>query len=328
MRPVLVALHAHPDDESIFTGGTIVTAVEAGWRVVLVVATDGERGSRPRAAGTDLAGHRRAEVRAAAAILGIERVEFLGFGDSGYETVSAPRGAQARGLVSGSLAAAHLDGAALAVRAVLVEEGATALTSYDSNGIYGHIDHVQVHEIASRSVVGSDCELYEATLDRDELRRMRSDLIGRGLDGSLWTSALTEQIGIDDGPDLIRVDVARHLPVKLAAVAAHSSQVLEAPSFMGLPAGAFHHLFGVEWFRVAATRTGPLPRAGGSERPRGRHRAGAGADLTATGAAGPRSGSGRVAVGPGVVQAERGIGGPLRIDVWTRRIWLRRQRPR
>ncbi len=256
MSPVLVALHAHPDDESIFTGGTIATAVEAGWRVVLVVATDGDRGSRPPTPGTDLAGHRRAEVRAAASILGIERVEFLGFGDSGYEVVSASGGAQARGLVSGTLAAAHLDGAAASVRTILVEEGATALTSYDANGIYGHIDHVQVHEIGSRSVAGTACELYEATLDRGELRRMRSDLVGRGMDGSLWTSALTEQIGIDDGPDLVRVDVARHLPVKLAAVAAHSSQVLEAASFMGLPAGAFHHLFGTEWFRVARRGSG------------------------------------------------------------------------
>ena len=256
MRPVLVALHAHPDDESIFTGGTIVTAVEAGWRVVLVVATDGDQGSRPLAVGTDLGSHRRAEVAVAASILGIERVEFLGYRDSGYECVSAARGAQARGLVSGSLAAAHLDGVAVAVRAILVEEGAAALTSYDANGIYGHIDHVQVHEIGTRSVVGTDCEHYEATLDRGELRRMRHHLLGRGLEGSLWTSALTEQIGVDEGPDLVRVDVARHLPVKLAAVAAHSSQVLEAPSFMGLPAGAFHHLFGSEWFRVSRRGAG------------------------------------------------------------------------
>ena len=49
VRPVLVALHAHPDDEAIFTGGTIVRAVAAGWRVVLVVATDGDRGTGPGA---------------------------------------------------------------------------------------------------------------------------------------------------------------------------------------------------------------------------------------------------------------------------------------
>jgi LmbE family N-acetylglucosaminyl deacetylase len=49
----------------------------------------------------------------------------------------------------------------------------------------------------------------------------------------------------------VGVDVTRHLPGKLAAVSAHSSQVMEADSFMGLPAGAFHHLFATEWFRVA-----------------------------------------------------------------------------
>ena len=137
------------------------------------------------------------------------------------------------------------------MRRLLLEERATALTSYDANGIYGHIDHVQVHEIAARSAVGTDCELYEATLSRDDLRRIRRELLGRGLVAELWSSAQTEQLGVEDGPDVVRVDVAHHLPTKLAAVAAHSSQVLEASSFMGLPAGVFHHLFRAEWFRVA-----------------------------------------------------------------------------
>jgi LmbE family N-acetylglucosaminyl deacetylase len=245
MRPVLVALHAHPDDEAIFTGGTIVTAVEAGWRVVLVVATDGGLGERPPSAGDDLGAHRRGEVLEAAAVLGISRVEFLGFGDSGH---AAPVGGVPP---RGSLAAASPDAAATAVHRILVEERATALTAYDADGIYGHVDHVRVHEIGTRSVVGTDCELYEATVSRSELRRLRSDLVGRGLLGTLWPPALSERLGVEDGPDLVGVDVTRHLPGKLAAVSAHSSQVMEADSFMGLPAGAFHHLFATEWFRVA-----------------------------------------------------------------------------
>ena len=245
MTPVLVTLHAHPDDESIFTGGTIATAIDAGWRVVLVVATDGDQGERPSSAGHDLGAYRRAEVLEAAAVLGIARVEFLGYGDSGYSTPLA--GAAPHG----SLAAASVGSAATAVRRLLLEEQATALTSYDADGIYGHVDHVRVHEIGARSVVGTDCELYEATVSRRELRRLRRDLVGRGLLGTRWPSGLSERLGVEDGPDLVGIDVTRHLPVKLAAVSAHSSQVMEADSFMGLPAGAFHHLFATEWFRVA-----------------------------------------------------------------------------
>jgi LmbE family N-acetylglucosaminyl deacetylase len=166
VRPVLVTLHAHPDDEAIFTGGTILRAVRAGWRVVLIVATEGDRGRASGTAGSDLSAQRRAETLAAIRILGVERVEFLGYGDSGYEDPSGRDlgngTASARALQSGTLAAAHVDGVAAAVRRILVEEDAAVLTSYDDNGIYGHIDHVRVHEIAVRSVEGTSCEHYES----------------------------------------------------------------------------------------------------------------------------------------------------------------------
>ena len=253
VRPVLVTLHAHPDDEAIFTGGTILRAVRAGWRVVLIVATDGELGTG--AGGSDLGAKRRAETRDAARVLGVDRVEFLGYGDSGYDEPSRggrPIGtASARALRSGTLAAAHVDAAAAAVRRILVEEEATALTSYDDNGIYGHIDHVLVHEIAVRSVEGTSCEHYESTLGRSGLRQLRSELVGRGLVADLWPLLLADRLGVEDGPTLVAVDVTGDLDRKLAAVAAHSSQLLEAATFMGLPAGAFHHLLGTEWFRVA-----------------------------------------------------------------------------
>jgi LmbE family N-acetylglucosaminyl deacetylase len=258
-RPVLVSLHAHPDDEAIFTGGTIAAAVEAGWRVVLVVATEGDLGSRP-AAGGDTGAHRRGEALAAAAVLGIERVEFLGYGDSGYlppaGALADAGTARARGLRLGTLAAAFVEGAARRVREILVAEGASVLTSYDANGVYGHIDHVQVHEIAERSVEGTGCGHVEATISRTRLRHLRGELVGRGLVSDLWPLALLEQFGLEDAPDLLAVDVSAHLGTKLAAVAAHSSQVVEAATFMGLPAGAFHHLFGTEWFRVARVGDG------------------------------------------------------------------------
>ena len=82
----LVCFHAHPDDEAIATGGTMALASAAGHRVVLIVATDGELGfTVPGVAETpqELGAHRRAETQAAASILGVHRVEFLGYHDSG-----------------------------------------------------------------------------------------------------------------------------------------------------------------------------------------------------------------------------------------------------
>jgi LmbE family N-acetylglucosaminyl deacetylase len=67
----------------------------------------------------------------------------------------------------------------------------------------------------------------------------------------VWPTLLAEQLGVEDEAALVAVDVSEELEHKRTAVAAHSSQLLEASAFMGLPPGAFHHLFGTEWFRVA-----------------------------------------------------------------------------
>ena len=82
----LVSFHAHPDDECIACGGIIRKAADEGHRVVLVVATRGENGEIPEGLldpGEELWQRRVAETHASAAILGAQRVEFLGCTDSG-----------------------------------------------------------------------------------------------------------------------------------------------------------------------------------------------------------------------------------------------------
>lgn len=81
----LVCFHAHPDDEVISTGGTIARASSEGHRVVLVVATNGDHGEMPDdlAHGESLIDRRRRETEASAAVLGIDRVVWLGYSDSG-----------------------------------------------------------------------------------------------------------------------------------------------------------------------------------------------------------------------------------------------------
>src|SRR3954454_19816003 len=84
----LVAFHAHPDDESLLTGGTLARCAAQGHRVVLVVATSGERGLGHETA--DLGPRRRAELERAARLLGVSRTVLLGYGDSGFRDPVEP----------------------------------------------------------------------------------------------------------------------------------------------------------------------------------------------------------------------------------------------
>src|ERR1700754_2886702 len=79
----LVAFHAHPDDEVVLTGGTLAKAVAAGHRVVLVTATDGRMGDQIDETRLD-------ELRLSASVLGVHRVECLGYADSGFGPVFYP----------------------------------------------------------------------------------------------------------------------------------------------------------------------------------------------------------------------------------------------
>ncbi len=139
-------LHAHPDDEAIFTGGTMALLADRGWRVVLVVATKGELGlpSPFLTTGASLAAHRVDETRRAAEILGVARLEFLGYEDSGM--LGDPANAAPNAFWSADTEAVAADLAHL-----LGDEAAEAVVVYDERGIYGHPDHVKVHEVGVRA---------------------------------------------------------------------------------------------------------------------------------------------------------------------------------
>jgi LmbE family N-acetylglucosaminyl deacetylase len=128
--------HAHPDDECILTGGTMARLATEGHRVVLVAATRGEQGEVAPgflADGETLGQRRSEELRASAQVLGVSRLEFLGYGDSGMmgtATNEAP----------GCFWQADLDEAAHRLAAILIEEAASVLVVYDSHGGYGHPD--------------------------------------------------------------------------------------------------------------------------------------------------------------------------------------------
>ncbi|MGH9190556.1 MAG: PIG-L family deacetylase [Acidimicrobiales bacterium] len=236
----LVAFHAHPDDEAIATGGVMARAAADGHRVVLVVATRGELGELPAgglADGETLAQRRVAETDAAAAILGVSRVEFLGYLDSGM--VDTPDND-----APGAFWNADVDEAAQRLADILTEEQADVLTAYDERGVYGHPDHVQVHRVGVRAgELAGTPKVYLATVNRDYLERAGFEV------GDLDLGVAEERI-------TTTVDVRDLLDVKRAAMAAHASQIGEASFFLTLPPDQFEVGFGQECFILVGAPAG------------------------------------------------------------------------
>jgi LmbE family N-acetylglucosaminyl deacetylase len=136
----LVAFHAHPDDESLIMGGSLARASAEGHRVVVVVATDGDHGEKPAdlAQGETLMDRRRAETQRSCDALGVHRLEWLGYSDSGmtgWEQNTHPD----------AFINADIEGAARALADILLEERADVFVTYEWHGNYGHPDHLQVH---------------------------------------------------------------------------------------------------------------------------------------------------------------------------------------
>ena len=242
----LVTFHAHPDDESIATGGTMARAKAEGHRVVLVVATRGELGEHAPDAldpGETLTERRVAEQLAAAAVLGVDRVEFLGYRDSGMagESTNNDEGAFAR---------ADVEEAAGRLAKVLREEGADVLTVYDNHGGYGHPDHVQVHRVGVRAAeLAGTRRVYESTMNRDYIRTLIEQRAGEMPDTpDAPDAAQMDDFGSPESIITTTVDVRDFVDRKREAMAAHASQIPADSFFLAMPPDAFRQAFGAEWF--------------------------------------------------------------------------------
>ncbi len=242
-----VFFHAHPDDEAIFTGGTMARLAADGVRVVVVIATGGELGAAALG-GSSLADCRAAETRAACACLGVARVEFLGYGDSG---LLGPGDA----MPVGAFALAPVDEAADRLAAILVEESASTLVFYDEGGIYGHADHLAVHRVgrAAAGKVG-DVTVYESTVDREYLHFVETHLVEFAL-ASLFDVApgAAAPAGVPTALVSTTIDVREVIDAKRSAMAAHLSQIPPGSPVLGLDSATFAGVYGYEWY----VRSGP-----------------------------------------------------------------------
>jgi LmbE family N-acetylglucosaminyl deacetylase len=245
----LVSFHAHPDDEAIACGGTMAMAAAAGHRVVLVTATAGECGEVADgilAPGETLGERRQKELADAATILGVARVEILGYRDSGMIGTAENEDPHC-------FWQTPVDEAASRLARILAEERPDAFTVYDDHGNYGHPDHIQVHRVGVRAAeMAAVGRVYEATMNRDHFRRLmaRAAELGLGEVGDLPDMEdVGDQMGLPEEVLTTAVDVSTHLDVKRRAMAAHASQIAENSFFLSMPAPAFAAAFGTEWYR-------------------------------------------------------------------------------
>jgi LmbE family N-acetylglucosaminyl deacetylase len=247
----VVFFHAHPDDEAIFTGGTIARLSDLGHRVVVVVATGGELGVPSGPLGsTNLATVRHDETQAAAALLGVARVEFLGYHDSG---LAGDRANDA----PGSLWSQAPSDVADRLAQILVTEGAGTLVVYDEFGIYGHPDHVQVHRAGILAAARAGTPIvYESTVDREYLHFVETHLVEEAiLAGDLGLAR--SRIGVPSVMVTTTVSVGGVLDRKRAAMRAHASQIRETTSALQIGTEQFAAVYGWEWY-VRHGPPGPL----------------------------------------------------------------------
>lgn len=240
----LVCFHAHPDDEAIQTGGSMARAVAEGHRVVLVVATNGDHGEVPDdlAPGETLVDRRRRESDASAAVLGIHRVAWLDYADSGMTAWDQNEHPE-------SFLQAPLDDAAERLASILRDEQADVLTVYDWHGGYGHPDHIKVHHVGHRAAeLAGTPKVFEATMNRDAIARMMSLMPGEAEFDPEGPSDDGNPFGTPEAEIHLEVDVRAFVAQKRASIACHASQVSDSSFFLSMDETAFEAAFGTEWF--------------------------------------------------------------------------------
>jgi LmbE family N-acetylglucosaminyl deacetylase len=244
----LVCFHAHPDDESIATAGTMAKASAAGHDVTLVVATNGELGEPVPGVldqGEELWTRRVVEVERSGEVLGAGRVELLGYRDSGMmgeATNDDPR----------AFWQADVEEAAAKLAAILREVGCDVLTIYDDHGGYGHPDHIQVHRVGQRAgELAGVPAVFQATMNRDAIIRAMRE---RSADFEAMDP--DQRPRIDENSDMgspeaiitHAIDVSAFVADKRRSMQCHQSQISPDNFFLAMPLESFAQAFGTEWY--------------------------------------------------------------------------------
>lgn len=251
-----VFFHAHPDDESMTTAGTMAKAAAEGHRVVLVVATRGEHGEFPDGFlddGETLGDRRGRELEESCRVLNVARLAFLDYVDSGM--IGTPENEAEQAFWQ-----ADVDEAAGRLATILEEESADVVTIYDENGTYGHPDHIQVHRVGARAAeMAGTPAVFMATINRDHMFQMIQAAKDMGMEIPQEVADFDpDAFGVPEARITTAVDVTDLIDVKLKSMRAHASQIPEDDFLLTMPEPAFAASFGTEWFvRIDTETTGP-----------------------------------------------------------------------
>jgi N-acetyl-1-D-myo-inositol-2-amino-2-deoxy-alpha-D-glucopyranoside deacetylase len=251
----LLLVHAHPDDEAISTGGAMLKAKADGHRVVLVTATRGEVGeiynmdeesTRPH-----LGDVRTVELENAARILGVNRGEFLDYRDSGMVGTADNENPK-------SFHQAPLEQAAAKLAAIMREERPDVVVTYDSDGTYGHPDHIKAHYVTNAALDVLEKEgwrprkVYYTAIPRSLMERFMEQIPEE--------ERRNDSIQIIGTPDELvttRVDVSDYVDRKREAFAAHLSQNDPNSWFATMADQLYRMAFGTEYYQLARGKPGP-----------------------------------------------------------------------
>ena len=244
----LLAVHAHPDDEVLGTGGLFARCADEGIRTVLVTCTNGEQGDGPGGVKPGEDGHddaavaaqRLVELRASVEALGIAHVELLGYRDSGmvgWETNQHPE----------AFSNIPVESAAERVVALLEKYRPQVVVTYDENGGYGHPDHIQAHRVAVAAFESSGIadKLYYTAVPRSGIARLAEFFAESGID--LSNELPDDDFGTPDELLTTQIDTSEYVENKRKALAAHASQT-ENFFLNQLPEEAQGMVFSQEWF--------------------------------------------------------------------------------
>jgi LmbE family N-acetylglucosaminyl deacetylase len=282
-RKTLMTIHAHPDDETIGTGGTMAKAVGAGHRVVLVTGTRGELGEIVVKDLDTPDNHRRlgeiraGELESAMGVLGVTEWENLGYRDSDMMGRAGNRDPR-------SFWQADLDDAARRLVWLIRLYRPDVVTTYNAYGGYGHPDHIRVHDVAVRAVPRAGdaawyqdqledglepwapAKLYEQAMPASIRRAMNERLVGIGAD-SFWLppkdatpDQVTEfeermaQMLTPDDQVTTWIDIGDVIELKWAALQKHVTQISADFPFMKLGIDGWRRFWNRETFVLRESR--------------------------------------------------------------------------
>jgi N-acetyl-1-D-myo-inositol-2-amino-2-deoxy-alpha-D-glucopyranoside deacetylase len=226
----VLAVFAHPDDESLLAGGTLAACAAAGRRVSIVSMTRGERGPGGL---SGLGQVREGELQVAARALGVDAAECLDYPD-------------------GELGGVDEDEAAQTLARLLERERPELVISFSDEGLYWHPDHLAVLHLLNAALAllgrgGAPAWLYGATWPQGHARRLVSLMRARGLTADLW-GLDPDAFGAAADSITTLLDVRPFLPAKLAALRAYASQIGPSHLLSVLPDDLAEEFLGREYF--------------------------------------------------------------------------------